>query len=108
MCETNGAVIIGTVRHKSLPIQHHFCRKVCGLAVKTCHDLRHTHAEAYTHQDYLERKAYKQVDGEGLLGEIRDNTRKGIVQNHLTHALEEMDAVLELLDKAVAARMEAV
>ena len=56
----------------------------------------------------MERKAYKQVDGEGLLGEIRDNTRKGIVQNHLTHALEEMDAVLELLDKAVAARMEAV
>ena len=56
----------------------------------------------------MERKAYKQVDGEGLLGEIRGNTRKGIVQNHLTHALEEMDAVLELLDKAVAARMEAV
>ena len=56
----------------------------------------------------MERKAYKQVDGEGLLGEIRNNTRKGIVQNHLTNALEEMDAVLKLLDEAMLADAEAV
>ena len=56
----------------------------------------------------LERKAYKQTDGEGLLGAIRDKTRKGIIQNHLTNALEEMNAVLDLLDGAIAERMEAV
>lgn len=56
----------------------------------------------------MERKAYKQLDGEGLLGAIRDSTRKGIVQNHLTNALEEMDAVLELLDDAMLAGAEAM
>ncbi|MGN7869992.1 nucleotide-binding protein [Paracoccus sp. 22332] len=56
----------------------------------------------------MERKAYKQVDGEGLLGAIRDNTRKGIVQNHLTNALDEMDAVLELLDEVMLSDAEAV
>lgn len=56
----------------------------------------------------LERKAYKQVDGEGLLGVIRDNTRKGIVKNHLTNALEEMNAVLDLLDNAIMEKTEAV
>ncbi len=56
----------------------------------------------------LERKAYKQVDGEGLLGEIRDNTRKGIAQNHLTNALKEMDSVLELFEEAMLANAEAV
>lgn len=54
----------------------------------------------------MERKAYKQVDVEGLLGEIRDNTRKGVVQNHLTNALEEMTAVLDLLDGAIATNEE--
>ena len=52
----------------------------------------------------MERKAYKQVDAEGLLGEIRDQTRKGIVRNHLTNALDEMTAVLALLDDAIKAR----
>lgn len=56
----------------------------------------------------LERKAYKQVDGEGLLGVIRDKTRLGIVQRHLTAALEEMSAVLDLLDEAIIERMETV
>lgn len=56
----------------------------------------------------LERKAYKQVDGEGLLGVIRDKTRMSIVQRHLTNALEEMSAVLDLLDDAIIERMEAV
>lgn len=56
----------------------------------------------------LERKAYKQVDGEGLIGVIRDNTRKGIAQNHLTNALEEMNTVLDLFDDAITERVEAV
>ena len=56
----------------------------------------------------MERKAYKQVDAEGLLGEIRDRTRKGIVQNHLTAALEEMEAILELFEDAMLAEAEAV
>ena len=56
----------------------------------------------------LERKAYKQVDGEGLLGVIRDNTRKSIVRRHLTSALEEMSAVLDLLDDAITEKVEAV
>ena len=56
----------------------------------------------------MERKAYKQVDGEGLLGAIRDKTRKGIARNNLTNALDEMGAVLELLDEAMSTKAEAV
>lgn len=56
----------------------------------------------------MERKAYKQVDAEGLLGEIRDSTRKGIVQNHLTAALQEMEAILELFEDAMLTETEAV
>lgn len=56
----------------------------------------------------LERKAYKQADGEGLIGVIRDKAPKGIVRNHLTNALEEMTTVLDLLDDAIAEKMETV
>ena len=56
----------------------------------------------------MERKAYKQVDAEGLLGEIRDKAAKGLVQNHLTKALGEMNAVLDLLDEAITERGKAV
>lgn len=49
----------------------------------------------------LERKAYKQMDSEGLLGMILDKTPNPIVQKPLTAALEEMEAVLDLLDAAI-------
>lgn len=56
----------------------------------------------------MERAAYKQVDAEGLLGQIRNNSSNSIVKAHLTKALGEMDAVLDLLDEAITERGVAV
>lgn len=49
----------------------------------------------------MNRAMYGRMDSEGLLGEIRKNTKNAGIVSYLGTALEEMDDVLKELDKAI-------